>query len=125
MERPKVRAVEAFPVEQNGQTMVCLRDSTGLAPNPVVLGMGAYFIVTLFNGINDLRDVQSAFMKRFGELVPLEQLSGLADALDKAFFLDSPAFRELEQHEREAFMARPDRPAALAGLCYNKDAGAL
>jgi len=58
MERPKIRAVEAFPVEQNGQTLVCLRDSSGVAPNPIMLGMGAYFIITLFNGNNDLRDVQ-------------------------------------------------------------------
>src|SRR6516162_4892866 len=77
MERPKIRAVEAFPVEQNGQTLICLRDSSGVAPNPILLGMGAYFIITLFNGVNDLRDVQAAFMKRFGQLLPLQQLSGL------------------------------------------------
>ena len=80
IERPKIRAVEAFPVEQNGQTMVCLRDSTGVAANPIVLGMGAYFIVTLFDGISDLRDIQAAFMKRFGELLPMEQLEGLVIA---------------------------------------------
>ena len=125
MERPKIRAVEAFPVEQNGQTLVCLRDSSGVAPNPIMLGMGAYFIITLFNGINDLRDVQVAFMKRFGEMLPLEQLTGLVEALDRAFFLDSPAFREREQNERAAFLALTERPAALAGLCYSREPAAL
>src|SRR5262249_10192404 len=125
MERPKIRAVEAFPVEQNGQTLVCLRDSRGVAPNPIMLGMGAYFIITLFNGVNDLRDVQAAFMKRFGELLPLEQLTGLVEALDRAFFLDSPAFHEREQRERAAFLALTERPAALAGLCYSHEPAAL
>ena len=125
MERPKIRAVEAFPVEQNGQTLVCLRDSSGLAPNPIMLGMGAYFIITLFNGVNDLRDVQVAFMKRFGEMLPLEQLTGLVEALDRALFLDSPAFHEREQSERAAFLALTERPAALAGLCYSREPLAL
>ena len=125
MERPKIRAVEAFPVEQNGQTLVCLRDSSGVAPNPIMLGMGAYFIITLFNGINDLRDVQVAFMKRFGEMLPLEQLTGLVEALDRAFFLDSPAFHERERNERAEFLALTERPAALAGLCYSREPAAL
>ena len=125
MERPKIRAVEAFPVEQNGQTMVCLRDSSGLAPNPIVLGGGAYFIVTMFDGSHDLRDIQAAFMKRFGEMLPMEQLEGLVAALDQAFFLDSPAFREHEREQHEAFLALPERPAALAGLCYQQEPAAL
>jgi MEMO1 family protein len=125
MERPKIRAVEAFPVEQNGQTLVCLRDSSGVAPNPIMLGMGAYFIITLFDGNNDLRDVQAAFMKRFGELLPLEQLTGLVEALDRAFFLDSPAFRERARSERAAFLALSERPATLAGLCYSHEPAAL
>ena len=32
MENPKIRAVEAFPVEQQDQTLICLRDPSGLAP---------------------------------------------------------------------------------------------
>ncbi|MGO9452163.1 MAG: AmmeMemoRadiSam system protein B [Candidatus Binataceae bacterium] len=125
MDKPRIRAVEVFPVEQNGQTMICLRDSSGLAPDPIMLGMGAYFIITLFDGINDLRDIQSAFTKRFGEILPLEQLQELVAALDRAYFLDSPAFRERERIERESFLASSERPAALAGLCYNREAAQL
>ena len=52
MENPKIRAVEAFPVEQDGQTYICLRDPTGIAPTPILIGSGAYFLVTLFDGTN-------------------------------------------------------------------------
>ena len=61
MENPKIRAVEAFPVEQQDQTLICLRDPSGLAPEPLMLGMGAYFIVTLFDGRMSLKDIQPRF----------------------------------------------------------------
>jgi len=125
MENPKIRAVEAFPVEQQGQTLVCLRDPSGLAPEPVMLGMGAYFIVTLFDGKMSLKNIQGAFAKRFGEMIALEKLDELIAALDGAYFLDSPAFHERERRVREEFIASPDRPAALAGQCYEKNPAKL
>jgi AmmeMemoRadiSam system protein B len=118
MEKPIIRGVEAFPVDQDGQTYICLRDPTGLAPEPIVLGMGAYFIVSLFDGRNDLHEVQAAFSKRFGEILELEKITGLVDALEQAHFLDSPAFQAHERRVREEFLAQTDRPAALAGVCY-------
>ena len=125
MEHPKIRAVEAFPVEQQDQTLICLRDPSGLAPESIMLGMGAYFIVTLFDGRMSLKDIQLAFSKRFGEMIPLEKLDELIEALDRAYFLDSPAFHERERRVREEFLASPDRPAALAGLCYERDPAKL
>ena len=125
MENPKIRAVEAFPVEQQDQTLICLRDPSGLAPEPIMLGMGAYFIVTLFDGKMSLKDIQGAFAKRFGEVIALEKLEELVAALDGAYFLDSPAFHERERRVREEFIASPERPAALAGLCYEKDPAKL
>jgi MEMO1 family protein len=125
MENPKIRAVEAFPVEQQDQTLICLRDSSGLAPEPIMLGMGAYFIVTLFDGRMSRKDIQAAFAKRFGEMIALEKLDELIAALDRAYFLDSPGFQAREQRVCEEFLASPERPAALAGLCYEKDPAKL
>ena len=58
-------------------------------------------------------------------MIPLEKLEELIAALDRAYFLDSPAFHERERRVREEFLASPDRPAALAGLCYEKDPAKL
>ncbi|HVA80798.1 MAG TPA: hypothetical protein VNF29_07725, partial [Candidatus Binataceae bacterium] len=118
MERPIIRGVEAFPVDQNGQTYICLRDPTGLAPEPILIGMGAYFIVSLFDGKNDLRELQAAFTKRFGEVLELEKIAELVSALEQAHFLDSPAFQDHERRVRQEFLAQSERPAALAGVCY-------
>ena len=120
MDKPRIRPVEAFPIEQQEQTYICLRDPTGLAPEPILLGMGAYFIITLFDGRNDVRDIQGAFVKRFGENLPADKLDDLIATLDKAYFLDSPRLAQ-----RVAGSARislqPDRPAVHAGACYAKD----
>jgi AmmeMemoRadiSam system protein B len=121
MEKPKIRAVEAFPVEQDGQSYVCLRDPTGMAPTPILIGMGAYFLVTLFDGSNSKLDLNAAFTKRFGDILPAEHLDGLIDALDKGFFLDSPAYAARMAEVRDEFMSNPQRPAALAGLCYENE----
>jgi len=125
MDKPKIRAVEAFPVQEEEQTFICLRDPSGLAPEGIMLGMGAYFIVTLFDGEMSLKDIQAAFSKRFGEIIPIEKLEELIDALDRAYYLDSPAFHARARRVREEFLASPERPAALAGLCYEKDPGRL
>jgi MEMO1 family protein len=126
MDKPKIRPLEAFPVEQQGQTFICLRDPSAFAPQPILLGMGAYYLVTLFDGQNDLREIQAAFTRRFnGELIPIEKLSELIEALDRGYFLDSPAFAERIAAVREEFLAAPERPAALAGLCYEKEPAKL
>ena len=113
MDKPKIRAVEAFPVQEEDQTFICLRDPSGLAPEGIMLGMGAYFIVTLFDGEMSLKEIQAAFSKRFGEIIPIEKLEELIEALDRAYYLDSPAFHARAHRVREEFLASPERPAAL------------
>ncbi|HKV54146.1 MAG TPA: AmmeMemoRadiSam system protein B [Candidatus Binataceae bacterium] len=121
MDKPKIRPVEAFPVEQQGQTFVLLRDASGIAPEPIMIGMGAYFLVTQMDGSNAQLDLQAAFTRRFGDILPSEQLHQLIEALDKAYFLESPRFLERLRTVVEEFRGAPERPAALAGLAYEKD----
>lgn len=125
MDKPLIRPVEAFPMEQQDQTLICLRDPSGLAPEPIMLGMGAYFLVTLFDGTNSMLDLQAAFSHRFGEVIPSEKIRELVAALDRAYFLDSPAFAERLRSVREEFRQSPARAAALAGLCYESEPSRL
>ncbi|HEX3410031.1 MAG TPA: AmmeMemoRadiSam system protein B [Candidatus Binataceae bacterium] len=125
MDKPKIRPVEAFPVDQDGQSYVCLRDPTGVAPTPLMLGMGAYFLVTLFDGSYSRVDLQAAFAKRFGDILPSEHLDELIGALDQGFFLESPAYAARMDAVRDEFARNPQRPAALAGLCYELEPAKL
>jgi MEMO1 family protein len=121
IDKPKIRPVEAFPVQQQGESYIVLRDPTGVAPEPIMIGMGAYFLVTLFDGNQTELDLQAAFTRRFGEVLPSEHLRQLIDGLDRAFFLISPAYEERMSQIRQQFASNPERPAALAGLAYESD----
>jgi hypothetical protein len=121
MDKPKIRPVEAVPVEQQGQTYVLLRDSAGIAPEPILIGMGAYFLVTQMDGTNEKLDLQAAFTRRFGEILPSDQIFQLIEALDRAYFLESPRYAERVRSIAEEFEHNPQRPPALAGLAYEKD----
>jgi MEMO1 family protein len=121
MDKPKIRAVEAFPVEQQGQTFILLRDPTGVAPEPLMVGMGAYFLIAQMDGTNEHLDLQAAFTRRFGEIIPSLQIQELIDALDRAYFLDSARYTERVRELAEEFARSPHRPAVLAGLAYEKD----
>jgi len=121
MDKPKIRGVEAFPVEQQGQTFILLRDPSGIAPEPILIGMGAYFLVAQMDGTNERLDLQAAFARRFGEIIPSEQIQQLIDALDSAYFLESTRYAERVRAVAEEFARNPERPAALAGLAYERD----
>src|SRR5215472_2421722 len=114
MDKPKIRAVEAFPVEQQGQTVILLRDPTGIAPEPILIGVGAYFLVAQMDGTNERLDLQAAFARRFGEIIPSEQIQHLVEALDRAYFLESTRYAERLRAVAEEFAHNPQRPAALA-----------
>ncbi|MGH8014369.1 MAG: AmmeMemoRadiSam system protein B, partial [Candidatus Binataceae bacterium] len=122
---PKLRAVEAFPVEQDGTTFICLRDPSRIAPDPILIGMGAYFLVTLLDGRNSADDLRLAFVRRFGDQLPSEHLDKLVEALDRAYFLESPRYAERMEKIRAEFADSRYRQPVLAGLCYDADPSRL
>jgi MEMO1 family protein len=122
---PRIRAVEAFPVEHEGQTMICLRDPMAIAPQPILLGMGGYFLITQFDGQRPLAEIREAYARQFGEVLAAGKLEELIAALDQAFFLDSDNFARRRTALREEFNASGERAAVHAGLCYESDARRL
>jgi MEMO1 family protein len=121
IDKPRIRPLEAFPVEHQGERMICLRDPSGAAAEPIVIGIGAYYLVTLFDGTRSQPDLQTAFARQFGETLPAETLAHLVTTLDQGYFLDSPAYEQRVRAMREKFAASPQRPAAHAGLCYQDE----
>jgi AmmeMemoRadiSam system protein B len=125
VDKPKIRGVEAFPVQHQNQTMICLRDPMGFAPQPIVLAAAAYFLLTLFDGQHSLVDIQEAYAQRFGDILMSDKLGELIEALDRAFFLDSPAFAGRVAEVLSEFRASPTRAAVHAGLCYESEPAKL
>jgi len=120
MDYPKLRYVETFPVEISGEKLVGLRDPLNLADKVLFLPPPALFVVSMFDGKHSLRDIQAAFMQRFGELIFLDKIQGIVTQLDSHLFLDSNRFRDFESQARREFLDAPTRVAAHAGVSYPK-----
>jgi len=121
MTHPKIRPVEAMPVEIDGEQLIYLRDPLGYASQGVLLPPPAFFIVSLFDGQHSNLDVQEAFAQRFGEILPSDALSALIAQLDAHYYLEGERFASLERETRERFAASPVRPLAHADTCYSAD----
>lgn len=122
---PRLRAVEAFPIEHEGQRAIALRDPAGFTSSVVVLPGPLLEIVSLFDGEHTVADAQAAVMRRHGRLVTAAEIEGVAASLDEHGFLDSPRFAARVTAIEHEFRAAPTRPAAHAGGAYHGEPDAL
>jgi AmmeMemoRadiSam system protein B len=118
---PRMRGVDIFPAEVSGEKVICLRDPLNLTGKILFIPYPTYFIITLLDGQHSVVDVQTEFMRRFGELLYREKIEGLIAQLDEHFLLDSERFREAERKMIDSFKNSPVRPMTLAGESYEGD----
>lgn len=118
---PRLRAIEAVPVDHEGEQYVALRDPAGYTPSVLLLAPALVEVLALFDGEHSIVDIQAELMKRHGELVTREHLEKLIAALDEHGFLDSPAFAVRRASIDDAFLSAPRRPASHAGGAYASD----
>jgi len=118
---PRLRAVEAFPVERDGERYLALRDPAGYTSSVVMLPVGLLDIVALFDGEHAITDIQAEIMRGHGELVTREHIEKLMTALDEQGFLDNPAFAARREATDRVFLAAARRPAQHAGGSYASD----
>jgi AmmeMemoRadiSam system protein B len=115
---PRLRGVEAFPVEQDGERYLALRDPAGYAPGVVMLPLELLGVLALLDGEHEVADIQARLRHEHGESVPREAIAQLIGALDEHGFLDSPAFAARREATDRAFLALTSRPATHAGGAY-------
>ena len=123
---PPLRNVDAFPVDQDGQRYICLRDPEGIVEHQIVLTPAAFFVATRLDGASDVRAIQRAFAQEFGgQVAAAEDILRVVQDLDEQGFLLSERFDARRRQVETAFLASPVRPAYLAGKSYAAEAGAL
>jgi hypothetical protein len=118
---PRLRAVDAFPVEHEGQRVVALRDPSGFTESVVLLPGPLLEIVSMLDGDHTLVDVQAVVMKRHGRRVSAGEIEGVVASLDEHGFLDTPRFAERLAAVEAEFRGAPSRPASHAGGSYAGD----
>lgn len=122
---PRLRALEAFPVEHEGQRCIALRDPTGFTDQVAVLPAPLLDLVSLFDGEHSVEEIRGVLERRHGEAPSVEQITAVIERFDAAGFLDSERFHERRRALEDAFRLSPVRPAVHAGGAYAGDAAAL
>src|SRR5262249_39804879 len=123
-DRPKLRPIEAFPVQQDGSTLVYLKDPMNFA-TPMAISPVGYFILAHLDGRHTPIDIQEAYSKQFGSLLMSDELQKFIDTLDQHYYLASERFENYQAAVVQEFRSLPTRAAAHVGGVYKGDAVGL
>lgn len=122
MDYPKLRYIEALPVETDKHTRIYIRDPLNYANTPLLLPYPTYFIISHFDGQHSLVDIQAAFARQFSQILSREKIHEIIQQLDEYYYLDSKRFAVLQQKIHDAFLRSPVREMAHADTCYSSQA---
>jgi len=122
MDYPKLRPIEAFPVEVENRQRIYIRDPLNYAKDSLLLSYPTYFIISHFDGRHSTLDIQEAFVRQFGDVLSSDKIRELAEQLDQYYYLDSERFARLQQEILDAFRRSPVRDMAHADTCYSAQA---
>lgn len=124
MDNPKLRPVEAFPVQQDGATLIYLKDPLNLAM-PIGISPVGYFILSHFDGKHSRIDVQRAYARQFGAALHSSELEKFIEMLDQRHYLEGERFENYCRQVMIEFRRLPERAPAHAGGVYKADAEEL
>ncbi|MEW5816524.1 MAG: AmmeMemoRadiSam system protein B [Spirochaetota bacterium] len=117
MEYPKLRPLEAFPVENN---MICIRDPLNFSDKMLLLPPDIFFICALFDGRHSILDIQAEYTRRYGDLIFSARINKIIEQMDECLFLENSRFHEVRKNVIEGFKNSGIRPATHAGISYEE-----
>jgi len=119
-DRPRLRPIEAFPVNQDGKILIYLKDPLNLAA-PLGVSPAGYFILAYLDGHHAIIDIQEAYSKQFGDLLMSDELNGFVEMLDRNYYLASERFFAYQKSVVDEFRRLPTRAPAHMGGAYKED----
>ena len=119
-DKPRVRSIEAFPVQQDGKTIIYLKDPLNLA-TPLGISTVGYFLLTHFDGGHSYDDLREVYEQRFRAALPHDEFNRFVAMLDQHYYLQSERFTNYQQAVIAEFRRQPTRAAAHVGGGYKSD----
>lgn len=125
MDYPKLRQIDAFPLESSGRKTIGLRDPSSLDDKVVVVSQPTFFVITLFDGKHSLLDIKAEYMRKYGEMLFTENLEEIVKQLDNNYLLESERYETYRRGMEDEFRKADMRPALFAGKSYESDSQKL
>ena len=108
--KPRLREIEAQPIEHEGQSMLLLRDPLQLSETTIAIPRPLAPLLALMDGTRDEAGLAAALRVRTGVHLAPGLLSKLLVDLDRACLLDNGHFSEAKEAAIRAFREAPFRP---------------
>lgn len=125
MDYPKLRQIDAFPLETSGRKTIGLRDPSSLDDKAVVVSQPTFFVITLFDGKHSLLDIKAEYMRKYGEMLFTENLEEIVKQLDDNYLLENERYEAYRRGMEDEFRKADLRPAIFAGKSYESDSQKL
>jgi hypothetical protein len=107
---PVLRPLEVAPFRnERDELYFALQDMNQVAPEPIAVSLPGYFVLSHLDGEHTCRDVQIAFLKRFGQIIGTDQIERMVATLDKALMLDNVGFEQAYAMRRKEYLAAAAR----------------
>lgn len=116
-ERPRLRAVDAYPTRHQGQAGLALRDTSDRDLPSLFVSQDAVRILELLDGKRTLPAIAQAATLR-GLPVTESHVRELLTQLDRAGYLEGLRAQSRLAQRRAAFLSLDKRPAVFAGGAY-------
>ncbi|MGH8103809.1 MAG: AmmeMemoRadiSam system protein B [bacterium] len=123
LERPKLRSVEALPLEGEQEGFVGLRDPFHFSPQILVLNPATLYLVSLMDGTRTIPEIQADFTRLTSAIIPTEKIEALVKQLDESLYLESDRFLQHANHLINEFQRLPVKPMFHQGA-YPSDPSA-
>lgn len=123
-DKPRVRAIEAFPVQQDGKTLIYLKDPLNFA-TPLGISPVGYFLLAHFDGRHAYGELSELFQERFRAPLARQEFDHFVEMLDAHYYLKSARFESYRQAVIDEFRGRPSRAPAHVGGGYKDDPAKL
>jgi len=118
MDYPKLITVDAFPVEEDGRKMYCIRDPQNSDTNHILVSELALYIMTFFDGSSSIDSIIATIKEKYGKEIPKSEFDSLIKMLDDALLLENENYINYQKSVEENFFNSITREPYLSGLSY-------
>jgi AmmeMemoRadiSam system protein B len=116
---PKLREIEAHPIEHQGQQMILLRDPLHLTDAQLAIPRPLAPLLGLMDGTRDEAALEVALQIRAGVRLAPGLMSNLLTDLDATLLLDNERFAQAKVEALRSYREQPFRPMTVDGAGFS------
>ena len=122
---PKLRLLEPQLVDYQGQRMIYLHDSLGIARDGALIPQPLAPLLSLCDGTRDVSGLRSGLLMRTGNTLPEHVIKQIIEQLDDALLLENGAYQDAAAEVVRRYRDARHRPPSHAGPVYPGDSTGL